>query len=79
MGVMVKLRIILLVKLKGAYWCQRLTTGAVALCAKRLMKLTPDAENFQVHYLFARLVQKAVHIVSFTDLGKLNLLMVVRF
>jgi hypothetical protein len=42
---MVKLGVILLVKLSSPYWCQRMTIGAFALCAIRLVKLTPGLEN----------------------------------
>jgi hypothetical protein len=38
---MVKLGVILLVKMNSAYWHQRASTGAFALCAIRLVKLTP--------------------------------------
>ncbi len=41
LGITVKLGIILLVKLNGAYWRQRMTTNTIALCAKRLVKSTP--------------------------------------
>ncbi len=42
LGAMVKLGVILLVKLNGAYWCQRMLTGTFELCTIRLVKLTPD-------------------------------------
>jgi hypothetical protein len=41
---MVKLGIILLVKLNGAYRRLRMTTGTFLLCAKMLMKLTLGGE-----------------------------------
>ncbi len=40
-----KLGVNLLVKLNGAYWPQRMTTGAFTLCAKMLMKLTHAAAS----------------------------------
>jgi hypothetical protein len=39
---MVKLGIILVVKLNGTDWHQRMDIGAFALCAIRLVKLTPE-------------------------------------
>jgi hypothetical protein len=50
LGVMVKLGILLLVKLKGTYFHQRMTTDAIAGCAKRLVKLTTEDENPLVHH-----------------------------
>jgi hypothetical protein len=44
---MVKLGIILLVKLNSGYWRQKMTNSALALCAKRLMKLTPVYSVYQ--------------------------------
>jgi hypothetical protein len=47
---MVNLGVILLVKLNGTYWRQRMTTCAFALCAKRLMKLTPEGKCCHIFF-----------------------------
>jgi hypothetical protein len=77
----VKLGVILLVKLNGAYWRQRRTTGAFALCTKRMMKLTPGyyeesgeieytnyisgSQTLVVRYLKNRVKKLAIHFVFY--------------